>query len=210
MMNRYYDYHFDKQIVTIYPGEFFATFGDELIYTVLGSCISITLFDEKNKFGGMNHFMFANTNKDGLADDGLQGRYGEYAIKLLLEELLKHGADRKSLTAKVFGGSNVFNLPPDAGIQVGDMNIKFAFDYLKKEQIPVVASDIAGIYPRKIFFDPHTSKVWLKRIRTKNEDSSLFLQKEQNYLLSSAKDNEKIKSIFTVKLPKFDVAEAKK
>jgi chemotaxis protein CheD len=186
MMNRYYDSHFDRQIVTIYPCEFFSTTGDELISTVLGSCISVTLFDERNGFGGMNHFMYANTLHNIDDEPDMRGRYGEYAVKLLLEDMMKKGADRSALKAKIFGGSNVFNLPPDAGIQVGDMNIHFAFDYLKKENIPVIASDTGGIFPRKIYFDPKTSKVWLKRIKTQNAtDVNALLQKEKTYILSA-------------------------
>lgn len=185
-MNQYYDSHFGKQIITIYPGEFFSTAGDELISTVLGSCISVTLFDERNAFGGINHFMYASISHAIEDSPDMRGRYGEFAVELLLEDMLKKGADRTALSAKIFGGSNVFNLPPDAGIQVGDMNIRFAFDYLKKQNIPIVASDTGGVYPRKIYFDPKTSKVWLKRIKTHNTaDVNIILQKETNYILSA-------------------------
>ena len=185
-MNQYYDSHFDKQIITIYPCEFFSTHGDELISTVLGSCISVTLYDEKNGFGGMNHFMYANQLHDIDGECAMLGRYGEFAIQLLLDDMMKKGAERQYLKAKVIGGRNIFNLPPEAGIQIGDMNIKFAFDYLQKEKIPIVASDTGGIYPRKIYFDPKTSKVWLKRIKTQNKnDVNVILQKEKSYLMSA-------------------------
>lgn len=187
-MNRYYDSHFQRQIVTIYPGEFFSTVGDELISTVLGSCISVTLFDERNAFGGINHFMYASASHALDDNPEMKGRYGEFAVQLLLDDMLKKGADRNALQAKIFGGSNVFNLPPGSGIQVGDTNIKFAFDYLQKQKIPIVASDTGGIYPRKIYFDPKTSKVWLKRIKTRGTtDMDALLQKETNYILSAEK-----------------------
>lgn|SRR5574344_1518201 len=189
-MNRYHDLHFNRDIITIYPGEFCTTPGPELISTVLGSCVSIALFDAKNGIGGMNHFMLAKDTKENnsRAHESLMGKFGEYAVDLLLDDMTKKGAEYKNLTAKIFGGSNVFDLPPSAGSQVGDVNIQFAFDYLARKNIPVVSSDTGGVSPRKIFFDPHSSKVWLKRINADYNDNTFIILQEQKYLLQLSQE----------------------
>ena len=182
-MNTYFDSQFNKKIVTIYPGEYYFGFGDEYISTVLGSCIAVALYDQHMQFGGLNHFMLA---KDGLGtreNDVLAGRFGEYAMELLINEMLKMGAQRKYLTAKVFGGSNV--LCSDVGSQaeqVGEANIKFAFDYLNREGIPIISSDTGGTNPRKIFYDPASSKIWQKKLRNTIHEHEYIKKKEKEYL----------------------------
>jgi len=189
-MNRYHDLHFNRDIITIYPGEFCTTRGPELISTVLGSCVSIALFDAQNGIGGVNHFMLAKDTKENnsRAYESLMGKFGEYAVDLLLEDMAKKGAKYKSLTAKIFGGSNVFDLPPCTGSQVGDVNIQFEFEYLARKNIPVISSDTGGVSPRKIFFDPHSSKVWLKRINADYNDNTFIISQEQKYLLQLSQE----------------------
>ena len=166
-MNRYFDNHFQRDVVTIYPGEFYSTKENEMISTVLGSCVSIVLYDTKSRVGGINHFMLAKDSSlksDFETDENKRlGKFGEYAIDLLIEDLKKNGAVLANLEAKVFGGGNIFNLP-DVDAQVGNVNSKFAFSYLEKLNIPVVKSNTGGILPRKIFFDPETQKVFMKFI----------------------------------------------
>ena len=182
-MNSYFDNHFNKKIITIYPGEFYTSNDNEMISTVLGSCISIALFDSEKKIGGLNHFMLAKDTsiEDDRESNRLMGKFGEYAMELLLKDVLQKGAKLENLQAKVFGGSNVFNLPAKTGAQVGEVNIKFAFDYLKQKKIPVVTSNTGGTAPRKIFFDPISSKVYLKYIQNRNVDAQLE-SKEEAYL----------------------------
>lgn len=186
-MNRYFDLHFNKNIVTIYPGEFWSSTGPEMISTVLGSCVSIALFDPIAGVGGMNHFMLAkdtNLEIDGT-EDRLLGRFGEYAIEMLISDMEKKGAVFSRCTAKVFGGGNIFNTeePQSGRALVGAANIKFAFDYLKAHKIEVKSSDTGGNLPRKIFFDPVTSKVFLKHIDSRTpEDDNFIKSKEQKYL----------------------------
>lgn len=186
-MNRYFDLHFNRNIVTIYPGEFWSSKGPEMISTVLGSCVSITLFDPIAGVGGMNHFMLArdtNLDIDG-GPDRLLGRFGEYAIEMLIADMEKKGAVLSRCTAKVFGGGNIFNsATPQGGKDlVGESNIKFAFEYLKSHNIEIKSSDTGGNLPRKIFFDPVTSKVFLKHIDNKTEEDNSFLkEKEAGYM----------------------------
>lgn len=165
-MNRYFDNHFRREVVTIYPGEFYATKGDEMISTVLGSCVSVALYDRENHVGGINHFMLArdsSLNQVARESGRLLGRFGEYAIDLLIDDIKSKGGILSNLEAKVFGGGNIFNMA-DIDSQVGNVNSKFAFEYLEKIHIPVVKSNTGGILPRKIFFDPDTQKVFMKFI----------------------------------------------
>lgn len=180
-MKTYFDFHFQKDIVILYPGDYFSTASDnELISTVLGSCIAITFFDPAVKIGGMNHFMLVNSSSDDGADIEKSGRFGEYAMELLLNDMIKKGAQKKRLSAKVFGGSNIFKMA-ESESNVGAQNIFFAFDYLERERIPVRASDIGGSAPRKIYFDPQTSKVWLKHIEKTATKENILRKREEEY-----------------------------
>ena len=164
-MNTHFDSHFNKQIITILPGEFYSTDKPVLISTVLGSCISIALYDPNLRLGGLNHFMLPTTNRAQEISFEEQGRYGDFAMELLLNDMFKKGSKKENLKAKVFGGGNVLD---DGGFhknRTGLNNISFALDYLQTEKIPIIANDTGGIFPRKIFYDPQTSKIFLKRIQ---------------------------------------------
>ena len=165
-MNTFFDNSFNRNIVTIYPGEYYVSKGPEFVSTILGSCVAICLFDPHNLIGGMNHFMLAESGLDGKPSEktGPISRFGKFAVDLLLDELIKAGADRRYLQAKIFGGSNVFNLPENSRNQIGSENIKFAKKYLAELNIPIITEDLGGVPSRKIIFDPATFKVLLKRI----------------------------------------------
>ncbi|MBQ3671806.1 MAG: chemotaxis protein CheD [Treponema sp.] len=186
-MNRYYDSHFKKEVVTIYPGEYYSTTGTEMISTVLGSCVSIVLYDPVARVGGINHFMLArDTSLDEDTEKKLMGKFGEYAIDLLIEDIVKKGGVLARLEAKVFGGGNIFNMNASQN-QVGDTNSKFAFEFLKKLNIPVIKSDTGGVNPRKIFFDPETFKVLMKYINNRHIDGNELEEKEKKYAIEIKK-----------------------
>lgn len=171
---------FDQEIVTIHPGEFYATREDTVISTVLGSCVAVGLFDASTGIGGLNHFMLP----DAMSENGLiaspQARYGMYAMELLINELMKLGLRKADMKAKVFGGGSVLKAMNGAAARLPRSNVDFAFEYLAKESIPVLASDVGGWRGRKIFFFPRTGKVLLKRIgRTLAE---LAEMEEEKYL----------------------------
>ncbi len=171
-MNTYFDNHFKREVVTIYPGEYYSTDGEEMISTVLGSCISVVLYDPHNNVGGINHYMLALDAGDDPDQHPLPGKFGVYAIDLLILDIVKKGGVRENLEAKVFGGGNIFNMDSGSGTQVGDANSRFAFNYLKKLKIPIVKSDTGGTLPRKIFFDKTTFKVFMKYIDNHKHDGA--------------------------------------
>jgi chemotaxis protein CheD len=113
----------------------------------------------------MNHFMLPEGGS-GAADSG---RYGSYAMELLINELLKMGATRQTMEAKVFGGGAV--LQGMNSLNVGERNTTFVMDYLKTERIPVVSKDVLDIYPRKVCFLPHSGKAMVKRLAPSNPDA---------------------------------------
>jgi chemotaxis protein CheD len=173
---------FEQELVTIHPGEYYATADDTIIATVLGSCVSVALYDEAARIGGLNHFMLAwDYRKDGIVGSP-DAKYGMYAMELLVNDLLKLGARRSALSAKVFGGGQVLHVEMGVGARVSETNIKFGFEYLHEEGIPIVSSDVGGTEPRKIFLFARTGKVLLKRIG--DRDADLERLEEERYLQS--------------------------
>ncbi len=163
----FYDAHFRNDAVKILPGEYFVHDEDMLIMTTLGSCIAACLWDRHAKIGGMNHFMLPDGLGAGTA--GEHGRYGSYAMELLINELLKRGATRGTLEAKVFGGGAVISGMNT--INVGERNTSFVLDYLKTERIPVLSKDVLDIYPRKVCFLPASGKAMVKRLAPSNPEA---------------------------------------
>ena len=158
----FYDAHFKNDAVKILPGEYFVHDEDMLIMTTLGSCIAACLWDRNAKVGGMNHFMLP----DGAGDSG---RYGSYAMELLINEMMKRGANRMSMEAKIFGGGQVISGMNT--MNVGERNTSFVMDYLKTERIPVVSKDVLDIYPRKVCFLPGSGKAMVKRLAPAHPDA---------------------------------------
>ncbi len=154
----YYDSVLGSDAAKLLPAEYYATSQDMALVTVLGSCVAACLRDPVLGLGGMNHFMLP----DGDASQGEPARYGSHAMELLINALLKQGARRERLEAKVFGGGNV--LKGFVSQPVGTRNAQFVRDYLGAERIPVLAEDLGGIHPRKVCFFPVTGRVLVKRL----------------------------------------------
>jgi chemotaxis protein CheD len=169
----YNDHHFQYDAVKVLPGEYFVSSEDLLIMTVLGSCISACLWDPRARAGGMNHFMLP----DGDSVDGL-GRYGSYAMELLINQMLKAGARRETMQAKVFGGAQV--MAGFTSMNVGERNTKFVFDYLAMERIPVVSQDVLDIHPRKVIFFPVTGKALVKRLAHSHPETLAVEERKGN------------------------------
>lgn len=158
----YYDAHFKNAAVKILPGEYFVDTEDILIMTTLGSCIAACLWDRVARIGGMNHFMLPEGNGD-------SGRYGSYAMELLINEMMKRGASKSRMEAKIFGGGAVISGMNT--INVGERSTNFVIDYLKLERIPIVSKDVLDIYPRKVCFLPASGKAMVKRLAPTNTEA---------------------------------------
>lgn len=136
----------DKTI-TIIQGDF-AVSGDPAVVmsTVLGSCVAVCLYDPDAGVGGMNHFLLAG-NGDARSDDM---RYGVNAMELLINQLLRAGAARDRLSAKLFGGARMTTHARDIGLS----NATFAQTFLKDEGIPCVSQSLGGAQARRVQFKP--------------------------------------------------------
>jgi chemotaxis protein CheD len=164
----FYDAHFGNDAVKILPGEYFVHHEDILIMTTLGSCIAACLWDRNARVGGMNHFMLPEGGSGpGASNDS--GRYGSYAMELLINEMMKRGASRGSMEAKVFGGGQV--IAGMNSLNVGERNTNFVIDYLKTERIPILSKDVLDIYPRKVCILPASGKAMVKRLAPANAEA---------------------------------------
>ena len=172
--NRFYHPQKEKHMIKVFPGGLYCTHEDELIATGLGSCIAACVWDDYAAIGGMNHFLLPNDEFVTTGEMNTSARYGTYAMELLINELLKMGADRNRLEAKVFGGGNVLQ-----GLTVhniGERNSEFVLDYLKLENIPVLARDLLGPYPRKVYFFPGTGEVKVRKIKIIHSSAKITIK----------------------------------
>lgn len=166
---RYFDTRLGKNIVRILPGEFQVTSDDIGLMTTLGSCVSACIRDVIRGVGGINHFMLPDSEID--SGNLSSARYGSYAMEVLINELLKQGARRQNLEAKLFGGGNV--LKSIKSSDVGARNCEFVRVYLQNEKIPVVAEDLGDVYPRKIVYFPNTGRTLVMRLGADNNRAEL-------------------------------------
>jgi chemotaxis protein CheD len=162
------DRHFNRLAMKILPGEFYATAQDEVIVTVLGSCVAACILDPIAMVGGMNHFMLPVKQGEPEADVFYAARYGAAAMEYLINDLLHLGAQRDRLVAKAFGGGRVLE---GMTSDVGGQNVDFVRQFLRNEGIPLWSEDMGGPYPRKVYFFPHTGQVLVKRMERTNNDT---------------------------------------
>lgn len=173
----YFDRDFSCHAVKILPGEFFVDGEDVVLTTVLGSCVSACLWDARAKVGGMNHFMLPEGSRE-TDPVGLAGRYGVHAMELLINELLKCGARRSSLEAKVFGGGNVM---ASFTLNVGERNASFVKRFLATEGIRIVAEDLLDMHPRRVAFFPGSGRALVRRLARADDQ---LVAAEQTYRAS--------------------------
>ena len=165
----WYEPKFDSVAVKVLPGEYFVGSEELPITTTLGSCIAACLWDSQARIGGLNHFLLAE------GSDG-SGRYGSFAMDILINEMMKRGAMRSSLQAKVFGGGQVIG--GRNSINVGERNTHFVLDYLKTERISVISKDVLDIYARKVCFLPASGRAMVKRLASTNTEALLALERK--------------------------------
>ncbi|MFZ6048566.1 chemotaxis protein CheD [Pseudomonas sp. CR3202] len=168
--NRYFDPDFQLPAVKILPGEFYATSEDQVLVAVLGSCVAVCLFDSQRGIGGMNHF---------LLPDQASAHHGVRIMEQLIEELLREGARRYQLEAKVFGAGNLPQelLRHDTTLRT----VEFVHSYLDTEGIPLLAEDVMGPHARKVYIFPSSGQVQVKTLRSLHNDT--IQQRELEYLL---------------------------
>ena len=163
----YFDRALQTHAVRLLPAEYRVSAAQLALVTLLGSCVAACLYDPLAGVGGMNHFMLPGTSGPGGAAD-TSARYGANAMELLINELLKQGARKSRLQAKVFGGGNVlsgFHSDP-----IGTRNAAFVLRYLGAEAIPVSAHDLGGTQPRKVCFFVQTGRTLVRHLPSTRDD----------------------------------------
>ncbi|MEW5789254.1 MAG: chemoreceptor glutamine deamidase CheD [Pseudomonadota bacterium] len=175
--NHYFDRNFNIEAAKILPGEYYVTGRDMLLVTVLGSCVAACIRDPLTGIGGMNHFMLPEGGGDQHDMLSSSARYGSYAMEVLVNQLVKLGANRGRLEAKVFGGAAV--LRGFTTVNVGAMNSEFVLDYLRTERIRVQAEDLQGLFPRKIYFFPNSGRVMVRKLKSVHNNT--IIDREKDY-----------------------------
>lgn len=172
-VTKHFDHALGKTVVKIVAGEEYITKNpDEVISTVLGSCVAACIRDTKMGVGGMNHFMLPSSSDEGKASANM--RFGTFAMEKLINDLLKAGAVRNRLEIKVFGGANV----TEGASNIGAKNAVFIRNFLLREGYGVDAEDLGDTRPRRIIYSPSTGEVvryWLRRA----DDVEVFDQEEK-------------------------------
>ena len=183
-IRRMHDARFPHEIAVILPGEYFVSESPMVVYTVLGSCISVCLRDNFAGVGGMNHFMLAaptdHSSGDGWAESG---RYGSYAMEMLINGILQRGGLRNRLEAKVFGGGKIYAGTND----VGAKNAAWALDYLEKEGMSPLKVDVGDVTPRKVYYFTDSGRVLLKKL---DQVQSQDIAKEEGRYQQTLQENQ--------------------
>jgi len=153
---------YGKDVRLIYAGDYYVSTSDEIIGTLLGSCIAVCLYDSIKCVAGMNHFMLPGkvTQVDLL--NARSAKYGVTAINDLIEHMIKAGADKKNIRAKVFGGGEVLDFEVKT-TAIPENNIRLARIMMEIEDIPIIEEDTGGKFIRKVLFEVSTGKVFLKK-----------------------------------------------
>ncbi len=161
-IKRYWDHKHQSYTSRIMPGEFYVSTEKEVITTVLGSCVSACIRDPEAGIGGMNHFMLPREEGEIASKmcSSKLARYGNHAMDKIIKTILSYGGKRERLEIKLFGGGKILESMTD----VGQWNIDFVHDYLRKKSLPVTAEDLGGLHPRKILYFPHTGRVLMCKL----------------------------------------------
>ncbi|MEA3197258.1 MAG: chemotaxis protein CheD [Gammaproteobacteria bacterium] len=184
-IRRTWDAERGMSVAKLLPGEYYVTRHDELIFTVLGSCVSACVRERKLGVGGMNHFMLPLDRSGGTSawTDNAEGsatRYGNVAMERLVNDILKLGGQRSNLEFKVIGGGKVL----DMALDVGARNAQFVRDYLKTEGFVISGEDLGDRFARKLYYSPMTGKVRVKRL-TATVNRAVF-EREREFASTTA------------------------
>jgi chemotaxis protein CheD len=189
-MYKSYNKKLGKDIVVIQPGEFFVVDrSSEGVATVLGSCVAVCMMDIDKKIGGMNHFMLPGDFRNDEVFASKSSRYGMFAMESLINEMMKRGARREKLVAKIFGGAHVLNFRKTDG-NIPQSNINFVKSYLDFEEIPIVVSDLGGDAGRKIIFLPDEGgRVLVKKLMRSSDNTIDLENKYKAKVLNKKQDD---------------------
>jgi chemotaxis protein CheD len=165
-------------IAKLLPGDYYVTREDEVLDTVLGSCVSACIRNPRLKIGGMNHFMLprpsGNGNDTWESIAGRATRYGTASMEQLINRILAAGGSRADLEVKIFGGGKVLSSLSD----VGNHNVTFVRDFLRQEGLKVSSEDVGDVCPRHVQYFPLTGRVRVRHLNSRQD----IVREEQRYL----------------------------
>lgn len=163
---RYYDPAFEGMVWRLRQGGCRLAWGEEVLTTLLGSCVAVCLRDPVLMLGGMVHFVLPTPVLPGAGDPAGGGSaeygaypYGETAMALLRKRLIDHGAEAGRLEAKLFGGGEVVSVLGPVGVR----NIECAEMFMRDYGVLVVASDLGGTLARRVYYQPSSGRAWVRR-----------------------------------------------
>lgn len=161
----YFDAREQVNVIKIFSGDWYvSTRTDEMIATILGSCVSACVRDPVARIGGMNHFLLPGEDQaESQASDS--ARYGGFAMESLINGVLKAGGQKHRLEFKVFGGGNVIN----NSARIGSKNARFIREFLQREGFRITSEDLEGEHPRRLHYYPATGKVMVRLLRRRED-----------------------------------------
>lgn len=151
-------------LVSVAPGDHYVTTDpNEVIVTLLGSCVAACARDTVSGVGGLNHFLLPS----GDTHDRAQGsdeamRFGDYAMEKLLNSIYRKGGQRGRIEFKIFGGARV--LGGSSMLKIGEQNIAFVEKFLQTEGFPIVSRSVGGTAPRRLRFHPATGRAFVQEL----------------------------------------------
>ncbi|MEM7045456.1 MAG: chemoreceptor glutamine deamidase CheD [Pseudomonadota bacterium] len=176
----YFDARFGMNVMVVLPGRHYVTAkADEMIVTLLGSCVAACIRDPIAAVGGLNHFLLPASDGgawENTADAAM--RYGNHAMETLINDVIKLGGMRSRLEVKVFGGARI--IEGSSTLSVGQKNIEFVHRYLQNEGLNIAAHHLGGAQPRRIHYFPITGKVQMRQLQRKTDNQ--LVKREMTYL----------------------------
>jgi chemotaxis protein CheD len=162
----------DLMDIFLQPGEYFVADAEYQVRTMLGSCVSITLWHPPSRIGAMSHFLLPTRGHDVSEVQELDGRYGDEALELMRQELLRAGVRLSQCQAKIFGGGNMFPAHTrNESTHVGRKNGEAARKLLQQHGIPIVSESLFGIGHRQIIFDVSNGDVWAYQVQLSTDEA---------------------------------------
>jgi chemotaxis protein CheD len=165
----------ERLAININPGGWTVR-SERPIATLLGSCVAVCFHDPGLGLAGMNHFLLPSRSSGESDDDVVLS--GDYAMEVLLNAMYARGAQRGRLVAKAFGGGNIVN---SIQMAIGERNGQFAREWLEREGIPLVASDLGGAWSRKVIIDPASGDVFCRRTPVNQPEVLAMARAESDY-----------------------------
>ncbi|RZI44059.1 chemotaxis protein CheD [Herbaspirillum sp. HC18] len=149
--------------IFLQPGEYFVGDARHTLRTLLGSCVSVTLWHPRKKIGAMSHFLLPARER--IRETPLEGRYGDEALMLMLRDLQRAGVKPPECQAKIFGGANMFTGEArQLSSAIGHRNGMAARKLLQSHRIRIVSEHLFGVGHRQIIFDIGTGDVWSRQV----------------------------------------------